>query len=452
MISLALRSLRAHGTSLYACFLSVFLGAATITAFGSLMDTGLADGVSDTDTESLVTMAAVIGSWGLVIVLFSVVSTLGVAVRQRATELSLLRTIGTTNRQVRALVRRETFVVSVIASLLAVVPGWLLGRWVLSLVKRADMVESSVEHRLSLVTVVAVAVAMVAVSLVAAGLAARRATAGSAQAALTGSTRERTHMGRVRITFGLLFLVAGLSLSVLTMTVGAESEDPYVPMMLGGQAAMSWSLGLALVSPWLLVGVATVLGGPVARLGVTGELAVLNARRRAVQLATTLMPIIILVGAGAGTLYLVAVQESARPAGPKDVEAQNVEMLNYVVIGMIAVFAAIMVINTIIAATQDRRRELAGQRLMGLTGTGVVGLVSAEGAILAVTGVLFGGVATLGSAIPFTIAKTDGWLPEDGPWLFLGVALVAAVVTLTTSVLAARRAIRTPAIEAVLAA
>ena len=44
---------------------------------------------------------------------------------------------------------------------------------------------------------------------------------------------------------------------------------------------------------------------------------------------------------------------------------KSVQMLNYVVVGMIALFVAIMLVNTLLAATTYRRGEFARQRLAG---------------------------------------------------------------------------------------
>ena len=64
-------------------------------------------------------MGAVVGGWGAVIVLFSLVSTVGITVRQREVEIGLLRIIGATPRQARRLVRAETLLVAVVAALRA---------------------------------------------------------------------------------------------------------------------------------------------------------------------------------------------------------------------------------------------------------------------------------------------------------------------------------------------
>ena len=59
---------------------------------------------------------------------------------------------------------------------------------------------------------------------------------------------------------------------------------------------------------------------------------------------------IVLVGMGLGTLYLMAIENHAAPVVGGDVsevDADSLALLNYVVVGMVATFAAIMVANTV---------------------------------------------------------------------------------------------------------
>jgi putative ABC transport system permease protein len=64
---LAWRSVRARRTAFAATALSVLLGTAVLIAFLTLLETGLGSGVSSVDKETLLTMAAVVGGWDVVI-------------------------------------------------------------------------------------------------------------------------------------------------------------------------------------------------------------------------------------------------------------------------------------------------------------------------------------------------------------------------------------------------
>jgi putative ABC transport system permease protein len=71
-----------------------------------------------------------------------------------------------------------------------------------------------------------------------------------------------------------------------------------------------------------------------------------------------------------------------------------------------------------------------------------------EAALIAATGIVAGGVASLAGVVPYTIVKTSGFLPTTWPWLFPLVAGLATAVTLGATTVASRRVLRTPAVEA----
>jgi hypothetical protein len=128
---------------------------------------------------------------------------------------------------------------------------------------------------------------------------------------------------------------------------------------------------------------------------------------------------------------------------------KNAETTNLIVIGMIPIFAAIMLVNTLVAATTHRRREFGQYRLVGATPRQVLHLVVAEGTALTGMGVLLGTVASLLTVVPFSIARSGSPLPDGGITPYLGVVATAAAMTLLTSIAATRLATRTPAVEAV---
>ncbi|HEY3718210.1 MAG TPA: FtsX-like permease family protein [Jatrophihabitantaceae bacterium] len=450
MYRLAARSVRARATAFTACGVAVFLGATLILAFLTLLTTGLASGVSSDDRSTLTTMAGVVGGWGLVIVIFAVVSTMQLAVRQRAEEFALLRTIGTTQKQVRRIVLGESLLVGGMASVLALLPGWLLGRVVLSLLRNGNLVSANVRQHAGIAPFAITVVAMLFAAGCAARFAARPALAGSATAALTASRVGVTRMTRRRLWLGIGLVGLGANYSVMAMTMGNDSGDKFAAMSMAGPASVFWSIGLAVFSPVLLQGAARVGGALVGR-SAAGQLATIAMRRRAFELSGALMPVIVLVGISTGTLYMVGIDAAAGQLAAHDVATNSVELLNLVVVGMVCVFAAIMVVNTLVATIAARRREFGLQRLAGSTREQVTSMAGIEAALIAATGIVVGGVASLGAVIPYTVVKTSGFLPTTWPWLFPMVAVVAATVTVTTATVASRRAVRTPAVEAVAA-
>jgi putative ABC transport system permease protein len=399
MMRLAIASLRSRTSAFVAYFLSVFLGALVTGAFATLLESAAGD-VSGKDRTTLITMGAVVGGWGLVIVLFSVASTLTLTVRQRGGELALLRTVGATPRQNRRMLLVESLAVTAVATLLAAVPAWLTGWALFVQLQHAGMLADTAARSTGGRAIAATSAAMVLVSSLAVVLATRRAARISVREAQSESATGPRRMGRWRVAAGLLFLAAGLNYSLITVTVMADSADPLAPMSTAGPACVFWSIGLALFAPLLLRVAAGTAALVFSLFGAAGHLAAHDSRARSHLLAAVLAPVIIFVGMSTGTIYLLAIENQATVTMTD--EGRNVELLNYVVVGMISVFAAIMVVNTLAAVVSARRREFGQQRLAGATPEQVRTTMLLEGALVAVTGIIWGGLASLGTVLPYS--------------------------------------------------
>ncbi|GAA2585988.1 FtsX-like permease family protein [Actinomadura fulvescens] len=450
MFGLALRTLRFRAGGFAAAFLSMFLGASILMTFGSMYDTALLGGASGTGRETMVTMASVVGGWGLLLVVFAVASTLTLSVRQRAEEIALLKSVGATPGQLRRMIVGEAALLAVAAVACAVVPGALAGRGLLELLMSTGQVNADVSYVYGPIAVpmglVITFVAAVGAALVAVRRAARvRVTESLADAAV-----DPGRMSRKRVAGAVVFLLLGLDLAIVTATVmrGAGSDA----MSTAGQASIYAAVGLALLGPFMIRRVVALLAGTVERVGgVTGQLAVCNLRGQTGRLAGALTPIVLFTAIATGTLYMQSTENAALEAAglAKSVEQKNIETLNLVVIGMIVVFAAIMLVNTLLAATAYRGREFGQQRLAGATPGQVLGMVALEGAVLTVTGVLLGTVASLFTILPYASVRLGSALPDGGPAVYAGVVALAVALTLGTALGAARRAVRTPAVAAV---
>ncbi|MEV0718817.1 FtsX-like permease family protein [Asanoa sp. NPDC050611] len=446
MVTLALRTLRHRTGGFLATFAATFLGATILMAFASLLDTAAA-GVDSATAETLILMASVAGGWCLLIVAFAVTSTLTLAVRQRDREVALLRSVGATPAQVGRMVVVESALVAVAAAVVAIPAGFGLGRLLFTLLVRTEQVPASVPYRFGYIAAgIGVAVTVLG-ALIGALVAVRRTAKLGAREALAGDEPRR--MGWKRVTAGWLLVAGGVNCGLLTVLL--FSGHGVDAMQTAGQASILVSAGLALLSPALIRGMTAVLARPLARLGgASGYLTVANLRRRSHQLGGALMPVILFTGISVGTLVMQSVENRAAdvPGIPASAE-RNIETLNLVVVGMLALFAAIMLVNTLVAATTYRRREFGQQRLTGATPAQVRRMVGAEAAVLAVTGVLFGSLASLATILPYTIARTDRLVPDAPALIWPAIAVAAVVLTLAASVGAARRALRTPAVEAV---
>jgi putative ABC transport system permease protein len=450
MLRLALASLRYRTGGFVASFVNVFLGAAILMAFASMFDTAGGAGVSTADRKSLTTMAWVVGGWGVVIVAFGVAATLNLSVRQRTAEIALLKSVGATPGQVGRLVVGEALVVSAIAALLGIPAAFLAGRAVLAALAASHQIAQSTGYRFG---VLALGIGLgntFAAAAIAAFVTARRAATLNAREAVAAATVEKRRISRKRIAFGCLFLLAGTDCGVLTATVFPDRG--FLTEALAGEACIHTSIALALFAPVLMRAVTAVLGPLLRALtGASGYLADLNVRQRTSQSAGVLMPIILFVGMAAGSLYLQRIQNDTIAARHlvQSADEKGVQTLNFVIVGMIAVFAAVVLINIAVATTVYRRREFGQQRLVGSTPRQVLRMVGFETVVTAVTGLVVGTVAALAGVVPYSIALAHKAVPEVEPWIYLGVAGTAVALTFAANLGAARRAIRTPALRAV---
>lgn len=437
MTTLALHSLRHRATAFTATFLSVFLGAALIGAFATLLETGQGD-VSSADASTLTIMGAVIGGWGSMIVLFSVASTLAITVRQRSEEVGLLRVVGATPRQARRLVLAESAAVSTVAALLGALVAWPIGFVLLALFRNAGMVADSVTFGGGAASLGGIVVLVVLTSLVAAAVTGRRTTSGPATLAISEGRAGTGRMRWWRVAIGLLLVAYGVVTAVITITVTGHDDDPYAAMSTSGASSLLVGVGLAVLAPVLLRWASVVLAPAVGRTGAVGWLAAYNTSRRSQLLGSVLAPVIVLTAASVGVLMLVGIDNRTIGAAAADEDGDTINLLNNLVTGMLSVFAAIMVVNAFAAVVAGRRQELARLRLLGATRTQVERSVLAEAGIVAGVGVILGLVASLATIVPFAIARHEGVVPDGELWL--PPVLVVAAVLLTLG--AARSAVR----------
>ncbi|MEU8134254.1 FtsX-like permease family protein [Streptodolium elevatio] len=450
MFALALRSLRHRISGFAASFLAMFLGATILMSFAAMLDTAGGTGVDATSKETLTTMGAVVGGWGLLLVVFAVSSTLTLSVRQRSAEMALLRSIGATPRQVTRMIVGESAVLAAAAAVLAVAPAVLGGRLLLDLLGSTGQVDADVAYVFGPIALgMGITITFAAATLAALITARRAARTSAAEALGAAAVADDSRLSKKRIAVGVVFLLLALDLAVVTATVmkGKGSDA----MQTAGQTSIWAAIGLAVLAPAIIRKVAAVVAGPLERRGLTGYLTAQNLRRHTGRLASVVMPVVLFTAIGAGTLVMQAVENDAMAASGllKSNEQKNIETLNFVVTGMIVAFAAIMLINTLVAATAARRREFAQVRLAGATPRQVLKVVALEGAILTAVGVALGTAAALPTILPYSYARTGDVVPGTGAGIYLAIVAVAAVLTVATGYAAARRTIRTPAITAV---
>lgn len=129
-------------------------------------------------------------------------------------------------------------------------------------------------------------------------------------------------------------------------------------------------------------------------------------------------------------------------------QQQTQAWVNYLLVGMIVAYTAISVVNTLVLATVRRRREFALQRLTGSTRWQVLGMMSMEGALVAIIGIVLGTAVSTTTLVPFSVAAGDSLMPSGPPWIYLSVIGTAAVLALTATLLPTWQALRSRPAEA----
>ncbi|MGK4580156.1 ABC transporter permease [Kitasatospora sp. HPMI-4] len=593
---------------------------------------GLADLPGTLSSQQTVTiLAAIFGSWAVLIVMFGVASTLGLSLQQRAHEMALLRAIGTTSRQVRRMILGETAVLSVLATALAIAPGYVVGKLLYGQLTGNGVVSKEIVFHEGWIPITVGAVAAIAAALGATMFAGRKAAKTKPIAALAESTIQTRWFSVTRLLLALFFLANGVALSVITATV--MTDGPTLAST-AGPASVLFAIGLALLAPGITKAVVVALSWPVRLVtGLSGYLAVRNATTDNVRMAGAVAPIVLLIGIATGTLYMQSTEDhvsaksyasnvladyvldsSTGGFGPgvvgtvraipgvagaselassigfvdaagsgttmdlRGVDAQGVEQTlaldslngsidqlhgdtvalsdkqaekfgvrigdqlkihfgdgaaaaprvvatyadnpkqeylllpsdvlaahttaglpekilvragtgadagqlqsrldtvaasvpgtkitdrsalsssnsqiqqilvssNYTIVAMIVGYAAITVINTLVAVTRKRRSEFGLQRLTGATRAQVLGMLSVEGALVAVIATVLGTIAAATTIVPYSLVKADSPLPQGSIGIYLAIIGGALALIFGATLFPSWRGMRTPPIE-----
>lgn len=123
----------------------------------------------------------------------------------------------------------------------------------------------------------------------------------------------------------------------------------------------------------------------------------------------------------------------------------------YLMVLMIAGYAAITVVNTLASSTTTRRREFGLQRLAGSTRGQVLRMVGIEGLLVAVGGLAVGTVAALAIVVPVSVKRLDSLIPAGSPWVYAWMVALVVLLTLAATLLPTWRATRGRPAESALA-
>jgi putative ABC transport system permease protein len=234
----------------------------------------------------LTTALLVFGVIALLVGAFSIFNTFSITVAQRTREFALLRTIGATRRQVLTVVVVEALLVGVLGSLLGLALGIALAPGLRALFEAIGIELPGAGLVIAPRTIIVALLVGTIVTLVASLAPALRATRVPPIAALReGGLGDARNRGRRRTVLGIALTALGIGVLCLGLLGGGDTTQV---LTLLGVGALLVFLGVALLSPLLVVPLANLIGRPLERIGgVAGRLARGNAMRNPGRTAGT---------------------------------------------------------------------------------------------------------------------------------------------------------------------
>lgn len=437
MLTLALRSFSHHRAAALATGLVAFVGMTLVTAMAALLGTGLAASTAAADRPFLTQFPLIMGGWVMAIVLFAMVSTVGVTLAGRRAEFAGLQLVGATPRQLQTLVAVETFAVTVVAALPGVACGYLTGWYVMDQVRAAGLTDAASVFAPGAVLPVAGAVVVLVASVAAARLGSRR-LAGESPVGAPIAAAARTGRGTGRRIAAAVTLLAGLGSA---SAVAGLDPDNVATTAMTGPACVLVAVGLSVLAPELVALTTRVLrrvtrsGGSAVMHLVTVNMTVAPGRVRPVVTFLTLF-----VGVAAGTLSMQGIENTyASPGSTGEVLAS----INYLVVVLIAGFMGIALTNNLVAAIHQRHEEFAVMSLVGSTRVQTRRMLVSEVATATVASVVAGGVGAVVCVVPFAVVKTGSPWPAFAPVPYLLTTAAGAAIALGVATLVGTRTIRT---------
>ena len=185
---------------------------------------GAPEFIDDADAlEGLTAVSGMFGGLALIIAMFVIAATLGLAIQLREREIALLRAIAATPRQVRRMLRWEAILLALFASAAGYLPGVALAHTLIDAFAARGLAPESMAVDGGAIPALVTVFATVSVALLAAWAGARRAARVAPTRALQESAVEPRMIGAVRLLAGLVAL-AGAAAS-LCVALGSHNQD-----------------------------------------------------------------------------------------------------------------------------------------------------------------------------------------------------------------------------------
>lgn len=241
---------------------------------------------------------------------FIIYNTFSILIAQRTKEMALLRAIGAGRRQVFGSVVVEAAIIGVIATVVGLGAGVGLATGVVNVLSSGGTDFPTTSLVVGTTTIVVAFVLGLGFTMVLSFFPAIRATRVPPLAALREVAIDRSGASRARAIVGAVLFVLAAFLLATAWT--GEDTTPTV-----GMGAFALIVGSLVIGPVLAAPSVRILGAPLRRLGITGQLATQNAARSPKRTSATASALLIgvaLIG------FILIFAESARASVTSEVE------------------------------------------------------------------------------------------------------------------------------------
>jgi putative ABC transport system permease protein len=232
---------------------------------------------------------------------FIIYNTFSIIVAQRTREMALLRAIGASRGQILGSIFLEALAVGVVASLTGLAAGIGLAVGLRALLDAAGVGVPSTAPVISTATVVSSIAIGVGVTVVASIAPAWRASTTPPVAAMRRVAIDRSNRSVGRIAAGTIVTLLGLLSLYSGLFIKSGNQ-----LQLVGLGALLVFVGVALLGPTFAAPASRGIGAPMARVGITGQLARENAIRNPNRTSTTAAAL--MIGVGLVVFFAVAGQ------------------------------------------------------------------------------------------------------------------------------------------------
>jgi putative ABC transport system permease protein len=277
------------------------------------------------DTKSglsfLKTILLVFAGVSLFVGAFMIFNSFSITIAQRTRELSMLRTVGASRRQVLGSVLGEALVMGFVASVIGLGIGIGLAKGLKALFKAigADLPGGStvLETRTIIVSLIVGTVVTLVASL---SPAVRATRIEPIEGVREGSVLPKSRFSKIKTPVGLVTLGLGVALMCLGLLTNSTGSAVWLPLLFGTVLVF---IGTAMFSSRLVRPIASLVGAPMERLrGVSGQLARENATRNTGRTASTAAALMIGLALVSGvTIFAAGIKKSVNSAIDTSVKA-----------------------------------------------------------------------------------------------------------------------------------